>query len=206
MQQIPIPTDSLYKWIAISGIVIGLTTFLYLESQSTKLTSEKVAILGEQRMAEYDARRLGAQATRLTRSINAELKLGNDEVFKSVVLWEVVPSDDDASTASASSNLHKAIFDMYVEKIPLGTEISPSVQKQIDALLDCASDVDAQQIAIANKLFEAQTLEMRIERYRRLSWLFVSCGGIMFGLGSFLWFFNIQRFQDRIIVLEATRR
>jgi|SRR5690554_1559375 len=174
------PTDNLYKFISIFGLVVCILSVYFVEIKSSELTNEIIAINGEYEKLELERQKLESKRTELKKRIEIyHENNGIDEkpVFNdSLIVWT---------------------------KIIAGTKSSVQESSEITELLSSLTEVrvefDKKEIELENK---NEILDLKISQEEKvMEWIdiFLPIGILLTFIGFLLWYSKSQFYQDKVL-------
>jgi len=196
-----LPTDNLYKFIALSGLVIlafSVTYPLHLD--------QKVMILYDEYSLEKDQTRL--EEDRLRYSIKALRE--STEALQEKLSKVVISNEEVVSNISAiKENLKN---EEYREQVKFMHEYGDSVipyrsetiekNKHTKELQDEIHQLKLKEIYIANLEERINHLFKRRKVLNFISWIGSVLGGVLAGVGFILWYFKVQQVLDLKLKFE----
>jgi hypothetical protein len=178
-----VPTDNLYKFIALTGVILLLLSILYPELKKQELTSEITLLNGEINKIDYEMLPIEEQSLEIKNKI-AEL--------------------DKACNCGAKSVMSDTlIVRTHVIK---GPKELVDMSKQIDTLL---AKYDQLVRAISFKIIEVDTKKELIENKKKdlsdidyAASIFGPTGLLISIIGFGLWLFMTQAYQDALLKMQ----
>ena len=174
-----LPTDNLYKFFSISGIVLFLIFHYYPKYLEKELSKESIQIEGEIDILYTDTLLINNKQKFLEKklfTLQKECNCGlNFNISKDKVIWEILENSSEKKKLGS-------LIQSYIEEIDkLNFE---HIKKQIEIL-------SKQRKLLENK--------KEIEEYIKDSKFYLPFSFYLLIFGFVLWFFRTQNLQDKIL-------
>lgn len=198
MQLPTIPTDNLYKFLAISGLTLFLVSPLYYHIFGRSVELETIAIIKENNLFDLEIKtfREDMEANNRKRE-----RLTERGIKLEAELTAILPSSQakDTKQKEIKADLVKNYEDEMLEQINEQKIISLKQEELYSKL----KEQSKQNIEI-----DAETQKLLVDsRYLKALW-WTSQFGFLLGLslffgGLYLWYIRVQKFQDKILIKES---
>ncbi|MEK0337966.1 MAG: hypothetical protein QQN41_11090, partial [Nitrosopumilus sp.] len=187
--KIPLPTDNLYKFMALSGIMLMLLVFIPVYRVHS-LTTEAMEITGEIAV-------IGIEADYLKEKVSY-LKDEKDELVakskKLLIESEAIDSEKVQSEDNMSE--HRELIEKGLAEIYQKGMLILELTNEQEILL-----------AESNNKNEIVIYKYKINDRMLLLARIIACGGIaLAAYGFILWYRKLQRYQDRIVKNQAEKQ
>lgn len=181
MMTIPnVPTDNLYKFLALTGIFIWLVAFIYPESKRQELTDEVTQLNGEIYRLDYEMKPLEAKTKELKKQIAKLDKLCGCG-FKSIVTDSMI--------------VRPKIVDGEKNIVELSREIDTLMKEQDDLIHQ--TNIKSMDIRVKRELIDNKIAN--VNELTEASLFLVPFGIILSMVGFFLWYYQTQTYQDSLL-------
>ena len=187
----PLPTDNLYKFMALGGLACLIFFFWFFESQRLKLLLEEQAWAGEQQQFKLQLAFLGEDETNLFAEVTNQWKRVNE-------LQKMEKPHENHLVTPGTNQLAAE----WKSELELNLEHQSSAEEHRKRLRDL-------RLKEAELKTTSDKLDVTEDELKRLSYK----GPIAFGLASlfmlsgfYLWYVRVQVYQDRILRKEAEER
>ena len=219
-----IPTDSLYKFIALFGIVLLGFGLWYPEKMFRAADADMREALKAQDLARIKVERKKAQVARIMEKLNAktaELSAERkvlDEAKAELDSKNRALSEESARVANsqrkndlvALTRRTKSVTSdtkAFVGKLNAYTDRVNRLTDEKEALIPRQEEV-LDELASENVILKTSTQAVESLTLQARSWFYMQNGSVVLGfvlivLGFLLWQFRVQRYQDAILRRQA---
>ncbi len=217
METPSLPTDSLYKMIAVGGLATMITGVAFLW-KGVDLVGESSFVFAE------SSRALTAECKVL--ELRVKSVLAKSEKISSLVK-AVDGKDPEPMVAKSDATPSKQPVDSMIESIELLSDaratwdridldkIRKSDQETTDRIVAMGAEmekINSEMVELLDRALETEAANRKFEWARkrgeslvRLADVFVPVGILLFLTGCFLWYNLTQKHQDAIIAMEAKK-
>lgn len=175
-----IPTDNLYKFIALTGVIIFILTLFYPELKRQELNDEITLINGQIEILDYEKHPLEQQTKEIKKKIT-ELDKLCDCGFKSIINDSLIVKPKIISGPKEIMELTKQIDILIQER-----------DKLIEQTNFKALEINTKTELIRNK-------QDNLDELNKASAFFIPFSFILSTLGFLFWFTQTQRYQDSLL-------
>lgn len=213
-----LPTDNLYKFLALAGIVLIIFAFSYPVSQIRDDKLQIAVAEKEHKIAKVRADRKVQRANDLrgnykseSESLDSESKLLNleykeiNEIVSAVDIQKTIPNKSAANIEALNHALEhqKSLFaelDIHRSKIAASNSNLKLIKEAMEEANDEVSLLNIQLEWHTHLLEEATN---HLELFMLFVLLFGSGGFVLCNFGFTLWYNKIQRYQDAVLEKQA---
>jgi hypothetical protein len=181
-----LPTDNLYKFIALTGVILLVITIFYPEYQRKNLRDEIEVYNGE-------VRKLTLEKTKSTEK--------QKEVKKRIAILDEKSNCNCQSIVNDSIIVRTQIIEGPKELI----ELSKEIDKLIEEYTQLNRDFDLKSLEISTKLALINNKENDLFEINEVTGYFGPFSLLIAFIGFLLWYEKTQKFQDKVLKEQAAQ-
>jgi hypothetical protein len=175
------PTDSLYKFIAITGLVLVIFCLSFPIVQGENLGDQIESLKAEISMLKLERSFLATDIKQFEKDLDRKLTAEKANLTEEAKRRHVEVADLLKTRPKSNSTIPKDIGALIVQR---------------DSITKRVRDEQRKNVQVESKLARIDGLMVRAKVYRREADYGCGFGLWMMGVGFFLWYFKIQRHLD----------
>ncbi len=181
-----LPTDNLYKFVALTGVVLLILSLLYPESQRTTIRDEITLYNGEVRKLNFERDKSKRKLKDIKEQVK-ELDKKTNCKCNSIVNDSIISRTKILEGPDELVKLSLEIDRLVEEYVSINRELNMKV-----------AEIDAKLELINNK-------NQDLEELNEATSLFIPFSFLLSIAGFFLWYDNTQKYQDRVLKEQANQ-
>lgn len=181
-----LPTDNLYKFIALTGVLLLLISIFYPEYQRIKIRDEITHYNGE------------------IKKLNIESNKSNSKLKD---IKEQVEKLDSISNTKSNSIVNDTIIvrTQVLEGPKVLVDLSLQIDKLVDEYLSIRRDLSIQKVEVNTKLNLINDKEADLKDINELTNYLGGFSIVLSFLGFLLWYEKTQKYQDRVLKEQSNQ-
>lgn len=181
-----LPTDNLYKFIALTGVILLIISIFYPEYQRKTLRDEIEVYNGE-------VRKLSLEKTKSTEK--------QKELIKRIAILDEKSNCNFQSIVNDSIIVRTQIIEGPKELI----ELSKEIDKLIEEYTQLIRDFDLKSLEISTKLALINNKKNDLLEINEVTYFFGPFSLLIALIGFLLWYEKTQKFQDKVLKEQAVQ-
>ncbi len=199
----PVPTDNLYKFMALGGLAAVLFMFWFLEPRVSEETKNLETLVGERELLQLETRNLETDATNYFFEVLAMNKELFDFLTSPMPLSSNTVTFTNQLTKLQLDNLRTSLAESVVGR---AEKQQAEAQRKMAEFVRRSRDVGITHQQWLNKTALLASSHAHLSQLTKMGQIVCTIAGALSGLGFSLWYSKVQRYQDRMLQKEADDR
>jgi|WetSurMetagenome_2_1015567.scaffolds.fasta_scaffold14533_5 hypothetical protein len=196
------PTDSLYKFMAISGILLMILTIISFQYVNYKILNKYLDIVKDS--LEYNLKRENRnlnndmfKSNQNVRDTLSKMVYNSKQYIDSVVNYYHILNKNSFKVKQKQNSIDD--LNKYLFKLNSKVDSLFYLDIQFGNELECLAN------NMTIKRNENNYIKTKRDDYKTISFILICAFSLISVLGYYLWYHKIQKYQDKILLFEAQK-